>query len=116
VTKSSIFIAAPANRALAPRIMRLAALPSIILDQAQKRYSDLIDVVATGLWPVRVGIVFTQEDGPQGRGYSGAYSGILFKSLSLWAVFSRQARRSESVLWRTRCPRSPQPRCCVTLH
>ena len=44
-----------------------------------------MDVVATGLWPVRVGIVFTQEDGPQGRGYSSAYCGILFKSLSLWA-------------------------------
>jgi len=45
----------------------------LFLEQAQKRYSDLIDVVATGLWPVRVGIVFTQEDGPQGRGYSSAY-------------------------------------------
>ena len=57
----------------------------LFLDEAQKRYSDLINVVATGLWPVRVGIVFTQEDGPQGRGYSSVYCGILFESLSLWA-------------------------------
>ena len=73
--------------------------------------TDLIDVVATGspqdesvqcadLWPVRVGIVFTQEDGPQGRGYSSAYCGILFKSLSLGGG---------------KMPRSPQPRwLCYT--
>jgi hypothetical protein len=87
--------------------------PSIILDQAQKGYSDLIDVVATGspqdesvqcadLWPVRVGIVFTQEDGPQGRGYSSAYCGILLKSLSLWAGKMPP------------CPHSQDG--CVTLH
>jgi len=42
-------------------------------------------VQCADLWPVRVGIVFTQEDGPQGGGYSSACCGILFKSLWLWA-------------------------------
>jgi hypothetical protein len=31
---------------------------------------------ATGLWPVQLGAAFyTKENGPQGRGYSGGYSG-----------------------------------------
>ena len=94
--------------------------PSIILDQAQKRYSDLIDVVATGspqdesvqcadLWPVRVGIVFTQEDGSQGRGYSSAYCSS--RLVSIFSAGSPQRVRPVA----DKMPRVPTAKMAV-LH
>jgi hypothetical protein len=48
--------------------------------EGKSTQSDLTNVVATGLWPVRLGAAFyTKENGPQDRGYGG-YRLILIRS------------------------------------